>query len=178
MVSSLDTNLRFALREVCLPWVRTGEDKTLKGGWGISAVGWGPQRVFKRVGAKAHMIGMTGRVNVAVYTTQEGPRACEIEVNQAPPAEARSILLDEAARQPEGFTSAKTPYTPNDYAFRDTLCARAPGLSVVLMSTVAENSQLTPKLLATVLGTSERQWRCDRDGAPVNYPTPAAPPRG
>lgn len=176
LVSSLDTNLRFALREACLPWVRDGEDRLSKGGWGISAVGWGPQRIFKRVGAKAHMIGTTGRVNVGVYTNASGGRACEIEVNRGHPGEARRTLLDEAARLPDGFQAARTPYTANDYAFRDTLCARAPSSTAILMSTTAEGARLQPILLATVVAASERQWRCDREGPPANYPTPASPP--
>ena len=173
--SSAETNIRFAFRNVCLPWLRTGAKVPV--GWGVSTWGSGPVKRFKAMGVRAHVVGVKGDVNVGVHTTATGGRACEIDVNEGRPSEIRGILLDEAARSSEGFSPAKAAYTANGFASRDLLCERGPvGRLGVLMSTVDDASREQPKVLVTMMDGGPPSWRCDQASEPMNYPTPAAPP--
>ena len=174
LLASSETNLRYALAQVCLPFVEHGDASGLQAKWGVSAVGWGPQTLFKSVGVQARLIGAAGKVNVGVGTTPSGSRQCLIETNEGRPSAHREVLLREAAAH--GLVAARTPYTPNGFAFRDTLCAPTPSAVAILISTEPDAPARFSNVKVSVLSGGPRSWRCDADGPPTNYPTPASPP--
>ena len=169
-LSSAETNFKFALQDVCLAYVADQESDVLKPGWGISSIGWGPQRIFKSTEVVAHLIGVAGRINVGVKDTPTG-RLCIIEANLGDGDAYRRILLQVARERPEGFQPAKSPIPANAFASRDFLCATAKSSALsILMSTAGPRQR--PVALVTVSAQSPRSARCDQ----TEMETPLSPP--
>jgi hypothetical protein len=177
LFSSAETNFEYALAEVCLPYVTEGKDDALKAGWGVSSIGWGPQNAFKTMGLQAHLVGIKGRINVAVGVVR-GARQCLIEINQGNPSAYRAVLQKVAAASPLAFAPGKSPYPSHDFAFRDFYCAGDKTSGVAILASFSADGGRPHPSLVSVLNDSRRSARCDTEGVPdPGLPTrPMIPP--
>lgn len=160
-----EVNFEFALSSVCLPYVTAGKDDALKPAWGVARVGWGPQGVFKSMGMQAHLVGINGRINVAVGVVR-GTRQCVIEINQGNPSAYRAVLQKLVSVSPLAFAPGKSPYPPHDFAFRDFYCVGDKASGVAILASFAADQGRHGPSLVSVLDGGQRSPRCDNEGVP------------
>lgn len=172
LLTSGSVNFAYALKNVCFAYVFDGDNDVLKAEWGVAAIGWGPQQVFRSQNMQAHLVGVAGRINVGVKT-ENGVRRCEIEVNQGDPNGYRAQLLQLVAERPEQFSPLKSPVAPNGFAFRDGWCGPAPSSASILASTAKPGAGVA--MLVTIMQGGSRGQRCDRAdiGSATSAPVPA-----
>ena len=165
LTTSSEVNLRWAVQQVCLPWIRNGDKSGLRVR-GVWPMAWGPGGKAAGVGGDAHLVGMQGRVNVGVSQGAFG-RVCEINANLVSSGAARRTVLEALASAPERFTPAKSPHVSGAWPTEDDLCAAAPSAAGGLISTARETETGIPRLLASIYQGDARRPSCDKADAPA-----------